>query len=77
MLYGVAGGVLGFLALPPFGALAGLFVGVLAGELRRHKEAPEALRAAAGALLGTVTGIAINVVLALAFIFLFFVFAFS
>lgn len=75
LLWGALGGVFGVLLMPPFGALLGLFVGVLAGELLRSKKSREALKAATGALVGTMAGMVLNTALALAFVILFFVFA--
>lgn len=74
VLFGALGALIGFLVMPPLGVLPGLFVGVLWSELYRRRNAPSALRAAGGAVLGAVTGVAINAVLALAFVILFFVF---
>lgn len=75
VLFGALGASLGFLLLPPLGVLPGLFVGVLLGELHRRRSAPAALRAAGGALVGVVTGMAINAMLALLFIVSFVLFA--
>lgn len=75
LLYGVVGALLGVLMFPPLGAFAGLFTGVLIGELWRRRETAGAFRAASGAFIGVVTGMAINAVLALTFIVLFVVFA--
>lgn len=75
VVFGALGAFVGFFILPPFGILPGLFAGVLLGELHRRRSAPAALRAAGGALIGTLTGIALNVVLALSFIALFVWFA--
>ncbi len=75
LLYGAIGAIVGFLIAPPLGVLPGLFAGVLWGELQRRRNAPSALRAASGALIGTVTGMAINAVLALTFVALFVAFA--
>lgn len=68
LFFGVFGAFVGFLILPPLGVLPGLFAGVLFGELYRRKSAPAALRAAGGALIGVVTGLAINAALALLFV---------
>ncbi len=75
LLYGAIGGGIGFLLIPPLGAFLGLFLGVLIGELQRMRSTREALKAAGGALLGTIAGIALNAVLALAFILCFIAFA--
>lgn len=75
LFYGAIGGGVGFLMFPPLGAFAGLFIGVLVGELVRTREAEHALRAAGGALIGSLSGMAINATLVLIFVALFFVFA--
>ncbi len=75
LLYGAIGGVAGFLLLPPFGVIAGLFLGVLMGELWQKRVPREAVLAASGAVIGTVAGILINFILAVTFVVLFFIFA--
>lgn len=75
LLLGALGAFLGLLLFPPFGAFAGLFFGVACGELCRRRETSEALRAAAGAAIGTASGMLLNAAIALTFIVLFFVFA--
>ncbi|MBI5134197.1 MAG: DUF456 domain-containing protein [Candidatus Taylorbacteria bacterium] len=75
LLWGIAGGVFGTLVVPALGSFAGLFVGVLAGEIYYKKTGRTAFKAAGGALLGAVAGVAVNVVLAVAFAFCFFFFA--
>ena len=75
LLFGMAGSLIGFFIFPPLGVFPGLFVGVLAGELFRKKDGGLALRAAAGALIGSVAGVALNTILALAFLILFLIFA--
>lgn len=77
LFYGAIGGVIGFLLFPLLGAFAGLFIGVLLSELLRTREATLSLRAAGGAVIGSLTGVAINACLALAFVILFFAFAFG
>ncbi len=75
LLWGAVGGLIGLLLMPPFGAFAGLFLGVLGSELHRRKNGIGAVRAASGALLGSVAGIVVNFCLALLFLFLFILFA--
>jgi uncharacterized protein YqgC (DUF456 family) len=75
LFWGIGGAVIGTILLFPFGAIAGLFLGVLGSELSKHHDAQRALRAASGALIGTVAGVAINVILAIAFVTLFIIFA--
>ena len=72
---GAIGGAVGFVIAPPLGAFAGLFFGVLVGEVLRRRKSTEAVRAASGALLGSLAGIIVNALLALAFIALFLYFA--
>lgn len=73
-LFGFIGAVIGTLTMPLFGGLIGLFVGILIGELVRRRTHAEALKAAVSGVIGTATGMAINVCLAISFIgtFLFF-----
>lgn len=75
LFWGIGGAIIGLIAFPPFGSLAGLFFGVLMAELCYMKTRRQALKAASGALLGAAAGMAINVALAIAFIstFIFFV----
>jgi uncharacterized protein YqgC (DUF456 family) len=75
MLWGFAGLVIGAVLLPPFGAIPGLFVGVLAAEIAGKKGGKDALKAAAGSVLGAVAGMAVNAMLAIAFFALFMAFA--
>lgn len=75
MIFGVIGLLIGTFLLPPFGGMIGLFAGVLLGELRRRRSNQEALRAATGSLIGTLAGMAINIVLALLFVGLFIFFS--
>ena len=77
LLYGVLGGFVGLLILPPLGTFLGLFVGVFLGELLRRRGEGLALRAASGALIGALSGVAINVLLATLFIGLFLFFSIS
>ena len=77
LFWGAGGAFVGVLLLPPFGAIPGLFLGVLGSELYRRNNAPAAFRAASGALIGTVAGIALNLLLAAAFVVLFVIFAIS
>jgi len=73
---GVIGLLIGFLFLPPFGGIPGLFVGILISELRFGKSRLLAVKAAAGSLLGVLTGMIINAILAAAFLTLFLIFVF-
>lgn len=73
-LYAIAGAIIGTLVLPPFGGFIGLFAGILIGELARKRTHAQAVKAATIGVIGTITGIAINIVLAVIFLTLFLVF---
>jgi uncharacterized protein YqgC (DUF456 family) len=75
LFWGIGGAIAGLILFPPFGGIAGLFFAVFAAEIYYLKTHREALKAASGALLGTLSGMAINICIALAFIgtFIFFV----
>lgn len=75
LFWGAVGALIGVVLLPPFGAIPGLFLGVLGSELYRKKDGVAAFRAAGGALLGTLSGIILNTLLAAAFVVLFLIFA--
>lgn len=75
LLWGGVCSLVGLILLPPFGAVPGLFLGVLGSELYRKKDGVKAVRAAGGALLGTLTGIILNTLLAVTFVILFIIFA--
>lgn len=71
ILGAIFGGLLGVIILPPFGALPGIFLGVLIVELLQAKDHANSLKAASGAMLGAMTGMIINFCLALSFLLLF------
>ncbi len=73
-LYAIAGVVIGTLIMPLFGGLVGLFFGILAGELLRKRTKDQAIKAATAGVIGTATGMAINVILAIITISLFLIF---
>ncbi|MEK9155902.1 MAG: DUF456 domain-containing protein [Patescibacteria group bacterium] len=75
IFYGLAGLIIGLVIFPPLGGIAGLLLGVIFAELRRTGNRQKALRAAAGSLIGTLTGMVINFILAVTFIVLFIWFA--
>ncbi len=75
LLFGMIGLILGMIILPPFGGILGLFLGVLAAELLGGKTALMAFKAGQGSVIGALTGIGINLLLALLFLILFVVFA--
>lgn len=74
IIYGFIGLLVGTIVLPPFGGIAGLFVGVLIAELMLGKTNVKALKSATGSLIGAITGIAINLILAITFFILFLIF---
>lgn len=67
---GLWGSVLGMLAgmvfFPPFGMLAGAFVGALAGEFLVGKREREAAKAAWGVFVGTMAGVGLKLAVAIA-----------
>ncbi len=69
--YGFIGLVIGTLIFPPLGSILGLFLGVLAGELSKRRSQQQAIKAATAGLIGSLTGIGINLILALVFVALF------
>ncbi len=80
-LFGIAGVIIGTFILPLFGGLIGLFVGILIGELIRrhlaHKNAIHlagSLKAAGAGVIGSLTGIIIDLCLGITFITLFLIF---
>lgn len=78
-LYGIAGVIIGTFVLPLFGGMIGLFIGILIGELsRRHKTDEEiikgSLKAATAGVVGSLTGIVIDLCLGILFITLFLIF---
>lgn len=73
--YGFIGLIAGLILFPPFGGIVGLFGGILLAEMRQHKDKKRAVKAASGGVIGSVAGMAINLVLALIFIVCFTVFA--
>lgn len=76
---GVIGGILGFalglILFPPFGGFIGLFLGIFIIELTNFAHWKKALKAASGSLIGTLTGIGINMLLAAIFTILFVLFS--
>jgi uncharacterized protein YqgC (DUF456 family) len=74
LVYGLIGMILGCVALP-IGPFIGLFFGILFGEVLRLKTYNQALKAAAGSLLGIAGGILVNILLGITFIICFLIFA--
>ncbi|MES2314845.1 MAG: DUF456 domain-containing protein [Patescibacteria group bacterium] len=73
-LYGIAGAIIGTIIFPLFGGFLGLFIGIIIGELRRKQSSTHALKAATVGVIGTLTGVVINIILAITFLILFLVF---
>jgi uncharacterized protein len=72
---GLIGSLVGLTLLPPFGALPGIFLGVLITELIYYKDMVASIRSAYGALMGTLAGLVINFILMFTFVTLFLIFA--
>lgn len=75
LLLGFLGMLIGLFILPPFGSIIGLFLGVMIAEIMMHNDKDKAFKAAAGSLIGTLSGIAINLVLGITYIILFIIFS--
>lgn len=75
IMMGTIGLVIGSFLLPPFGGLAGLFLGVLLTEIIYKTNKQKAMRAASGSLLGSLAGMFMSLILSILFIVLFIVFA--
>ena len=75
ILFGFLGLILGIIIIPPFGGIIGLFVGIFVGEIVARKSNKAALKAATAGLIGSVTGVAINTILAITLFSLFLYFA--
>ncbi len=73
-LYGIAGAIIGTLIIPFFGGFIGLFIGIMIGELIRKQHHIHAIKAATAGVIGSMTGITINIVLGTIFLALFLVF---
>ncbi len=73
-LYGMAGAIIGTFIVPFFGGFIGLFLGIMIGELIRKQHHIHAIKAATAGVIGSMTGITINIVLGTIFLALFLVF---
>ena len=76
IVFGFFGLILGFVLLPPFGGFLGLFIGVLVGEYVLGRDKTKALKAATGSLVGSISGMLLNTILAIVFFGLFITFVF-
>lgn len=75
LIGGTIGLLIGLLAFPPWGIFIGLYLGVLVAQYMESDNHRRALKAANSSLIGSLSGIMINLVLAIVFIFLFVIFA--
>ena len=66
-LAGFLGMIVGLMVLPPLGGFVGMFLAIAYVEARSGT-LQKALKAATGSLMGSLAGIAVNVVLGLAFV---------
>ncbi|MES2087434.1 MAG: DUF456 domain-containing protein [Patescibacteria group bacterium] len=76
ILWGCLGILFGSILFPPFGGIPGLFLAVFISELLLNKSNAAAWKAAAGSLVGALSGVAINLILAVTFFVLFIIFSF-
>jgi len=75
MIAGFIGMIVGVMALPPFGGLLGIFLGVMIWEIISRSNRKKAMRAASASLIGSVAGMLLSLLLSLLFIVLFILFA--
>ena len=73
-LFGIAGAIIGTIMLPLFGGFIGLFIGIFIGELIRKQHHIHAIKAATAGVIGSITGITINIILGVIFLTLFLIF---
>jgi uncharacterized protein YqgC (DUF456 family) len=71
LLWGMLGGFIGTILFPVLGSFIGLFIAVLGAELYYKKSQGLAMKAAGSALIGSITGVVVNIILACTFIGLF------
>lgn len=74
IVFGLVGMIIGLIVFPPFGGIAGLFLGILVSEFINFRDHIKALKAASGGLIGTLAGMFISLVLAITYVVLFIVF---
>ena len=74
IVFGLVGMLIGLIVFPPFGGIAGLFLGILVSEFLHFKDHIKALKAASGGLIGTLAGMLISLILAILYVVLFIVF---
>ncbi len=76
LLLGILGFFIGTVAFPPFGGIAGIFLGIFLSEVFQGKRW-QALKAASGGVIGTLSGMVINLILAIFFLILFIIFVWA
>jgi hypothetical protein len=74
IVFGLVGMLIGLIVFPPFGGVAGLFLGILVSEFVTFRDHIKALKAASGGLIGTLVGMLVSLILAILYIVLFIVF---
>ena len=74
LLGGFIGGLVGLFFFPPWGAILGMIIGVVALEIIASRDHQKAARSASGIILGNLADIIINLVLCFIFIGLFILF---
>jgi hypothetical protein len=74
IVFGLLGMLIGLIVFPPFGGIAGLFLGILVSEFLQFKNHIKALKAASGGLIGTLAGMLISLILAILYVVLFIIF---
>jgi len=74
LIYGLAGLIVGTIIFPPFGGIIGLFIAIFISEILVHNNNKKAAKAASYSVLGSLTGMIINLVLAIIFLICFLAF---
>ncbi|MEK7143002.1 MAG: DUF456 domain-containing protein [Patescibacteria group bacterium] len=74
LLWGALGMIVGLILYPPFGGLAGLFLGIVISEIIIFKKGFKSLKAGFGGVLGSIAGLIIKIILAVVFLVLFLIF---
>jgi uncharacterized protein len=67
ILLGLIGMLIGLVLFPPLGLFLGLFLGVFIGGMLQFNDHRKALKAASYSFMGTVTGMILNVLIAIGF----------
>lgn len=74
LIWGAAGLIIGLIIYPPFGGIAGLFLGIVISEVLIFKKGFKSLKAGFGGVLGSIAGLIIKIILAIVFLVLFLIF---